>query len=497
MSNKLTRAIKSYLNKDTFATFGNSVLSLIKGPIIMLLVASCVSETTQGYWYTFGSLSALSALADLGFGTLVGQFSAHEFSQLSFDKQMRFVGEKERIEKMAGLFKYVIKWAICVCLIAYPIIYTIGIFVLNAHGGFSAWIIPWTIFILSGSISFVAKIVLSFFEGCGQIHKIQSNYLISTLVISIASIIMLVLKCDLYALAVPSLLGAIANIILLFCVFGRPLSQVFNLKIKTKYNWSKQFLRLIWKYAISWGCGYLVFQLYTPMAFLKDPILGGKVGITLTLVQACFVISNTFNSVLQPKLNMAVASHDWPRAEGYVYKGTAFSMAMYLMGAAVILFSVGFLVKYISLFNRFLDIATVSWLLVAWFLQIIINTIATYGRAHKQEPFLYLSIVSALLTVGSTLFLMEYLPFNYFFMGFAISNFLSAIVFVLMFIYQKDKWHAKLIALQESEAKDKSLIDIGGENDNPPSPNIGNDCIVKSSCTNSDIVDSDANEITN
>lgn len=464
MSNKLTRAIKSYINKDTFASFANSILSLIKGPIIMLLVASCISETTQGYWYTFGSLSALSVLADLGFGTLVGQFAAHEFSQLNFDKKMRFVGDEERVEKIAGLFKYVIKWASCVTIIAYPLIYFIGIFVLNTHGGIETWIIPWSIYMVSGGFAFVARIVLAFFEGCGQIQKNQTNLLLSTLVTSIASIIMLLLKCELYALVIPNLLGAIVNVVLMFCVFRHPLSQVVKYKIKTKYNWSKQFLRLIWKYAISWGCGYLIFQLYTPIAFMKDPVLGGKVGITLTLVQACFTISNTFNAVLLPKLNMAVAAHDWKKAEGFVYKGTAFSMALYLVGTAVILFSVGYLVNYISLFTRFLDIATMSWLLLAWFMQLIVNTIASYGRAHKQEPFLVASIINAILAVSLTLLFMQFLPFKYFFLGFAISNAISLVIFVCKYIRDRDKWHQKLIALQEAEIKEKKILDLVGDN---------------------------------
>ena len=46
--------------KDIFATLINQIWRLVSGPVIMLLIPLFLTETQQGYWFLFTSLSALS-----------------------------------------------------------------------------------------------------------------------------------------------------------------------------------------------------------------------------------------------------------------------------------------------------------------------------------------------------------------------------------------------------------------------------------------------------
>lgn len=469
MSNKLTKAIKLFVNKDSISMLTNNIISLIRGPILMLLIPMFLTEVEQGYWYTIGSLSALSTFADLGFGTLVGQFSAHEFSKLRFDKNLRYEGETNDIERIASLYKYVLKWALCVCAVAYPVIMGIGIAVLNTHGEMSSWIIPWIIYMLAGGLSFIVRISLSFFEGCNLISKIQTNYCIGAIVLTGVTIGMLVGKCGLYALAIPTVISFIINFSLMVLVFRHAIIQLLKTKVVHNHHWGRNFLSLIWKYAISWASGYFIFQIYTPLAFMVyDPIMAGKVGITMTLIQACFNIANTFNIMFVPRINIFVANREWGKAEGLAKKGLLLSMPLYVLGATVIMLALSLGQGKIALFDRFLPASIVIVLIVAWLLQMPTNVIATYGRAHKQEPFLAISILGALLTLGSTVLIVFTLPINYLFMGFALSNLISLFIFVAMYLKQKDKWHKKLIARQEQDRLDlekelENEINEGGE----------------------------------
>lgn len=469
MSNKLTRAIKLFVNKDSISMLTNNVISLIRGPIVMLLIPMFLTEVEQGYWYTIGSLSALSTFADLGFGTLVGQFSAHEFSKLRFDKNLRYEGEINDIERIASLYKYVLKWALCVCAVAYPVIMGVGIAVLNSHGDMGTWIIPWIIYMLAGGLSFIVRISLSFFEGCNQISKIQTNYCIGAIVLTGVTIGMLVGKCGLYALAIPAVISFIINFVLMFIVFRHAIIQLLKTKVVHNHHWGRNFLSLIWKYAISWSSGYFIFQIYTPLAFMVyDPVMAGKVGITMTLIQACFTIANTFNAMFVPKINIFVANREWGKAEGLCKKGLLISMPLYILGATIITLGLGLGQGNISLFDRFLPVTIVAVLIIAWFLQIPINTIATYGRAHKQEPFLIMSVAGSLFTLGSTVAIVFTLPIDSIFMGFALSNVLSTVIFIFMYYKDKEKWHQKLIARQEQDNLDlakelESEINEGGE----------------------------------
>ncbi len=452
MQNKFLKAIANFINGDVIFSFANSVIGLIKGPIVLLFVPLFLSQEVQGYWYTFGSLSALSVFADLGFATIVGQFSAHEFAHLRFNEKKQFDGEEFNLERIASLYKFILKWAICVCLIAFPIIFIVGFLILRTHGEGVNWIIPWIIMISTSGFNFVSRISLTFFEGCGKIKNVQIINCICSVVVAGTTIGMLAGRCGLYALVIPSLVNAVISLILMLIVFHRPIVQLLKYKVKYKFNWSKNFLKLIWKYAISWASGYFIFQIYTPLAFLVyDPVQAGKIGITVTLIQACFNISMVWSTVLNPRINMSVANRKWKQAEKYCIQGGIMSMSTYLLGSTMILLAIGIFQSKVELFQRFMGVVPIVIFLIGYFLQVPTNIIATYGRAHKQEPFLVISIVNALLILGSTLGLIFILPIEYIFLGFLGANAVTCIVFVFMFVKNRNKWHESFCKMQDDD----------------------------------------------
>ena len=48
-----------------------------------------------------------------------------------------------------------------------------------------------------------------------------------------------------------------------------------------------------------------------------------------------------------------------------------------------------------AIIDRFSDPLSMLFLAIAWFLQIVVNGLATYLRAHKQEPLVLPSVLSA------------------------------------------------------------------------------------------------------
>lgn len=450
--NKYLKAIANFVNGDVIFSLANSLIGLIKGPIVMLFIPLFLSPEVQGYWYTFGSLSALSVFADLGFATIVGQFSAHEFAHLRFDDKKQFIGDDVNLERMSSLYKFVLKWAGAVCIIAFPIIFIVGFFILRTHEAGVDWIIPWIIMIATSGFNFVSKISLTFFEGCGQIKNVQINNCICSILTAGTTIGMLAGKCNLYALVIPNLVNAIVSVSLMIAVFHKPIIQLLKKKINYKFNWSKSFLKLIWKYALSWSSGYFIFQIFTPLAFLVyDPVQAGKIGITITLIQACFNISIIWTNVLVPKINMFTASRNFSQSEKLCLRGGILSTGTYLIGSFIILITIGVFQSKVELFQRFMGIVPISMFLCGYLLQIPINNIAIYGRSHKQEPFLIISLINALMVAGGTLGIIYILPIEYIFLAFFVANIVTCVAFVIIFIKQRNKWHEKFIAMQEED----------------------------------------------
>lgn len=80
-------------------------------------------------------------------------------------------------------------------------------------------------------------------------------------------IIGLVLHLKLFALALSSIAGAIIGCLLIYYHFFKIIVQLVHLSKHTFYDWWPEFSSLIWRYAISWGSGFLVFQIFTPLTF--------------------------------------------------------------------------------------------------------------------------------------------------------------------------------------------------------------------------------------
>ena len=434
--------LKKSITKDVLYTFINFGWRIISGPVTLIFIPMFLTPQIQGYWYTFLSLAALSVFADLGFTTIVSQFSAHEFAYLKFSDSGLIQGDEKHLNKLASLLRFIVKCSSRVSFVAFPIILTIGIFVfLNKNDG-NSWIIPWILYILSSGLSFVTVVCLSFYEGCNQIASIQKNKLISSVVITIMTCVMLYLGFGLYTLTITAIFGFLVNLTLLYLRFKPSLFQLIKISNDFSYDWSKEFLNLIWRYAISWSSGYFIFQLYVPLSFVfHDAVYAGKVGLTMSLCNAIFTIATVWVYTNTPRMNMCASKKDWNGMDKTAIISIGMSFLTFLFGAGFVLaILINFGGKLIIL-NRFLGITAMTILLAAWLLQIIITGLAIYLRAHKREPLVLLSSVSAIYIAISTCYIAKYLNSELLFLGF-----LTSFVFILpwciwIFFAKRKEWH--------------------------------------------------------
>jgi hypothetical protein len=114
-------------HKDLASTLVNQLWRLVSGPVTLLLIPLFLSPEQQGYWYLFGSLSALSIFADLGFSNIILQFSAHEFAFLNFTDSGVLAGEDIYLKKLGSFLRFTVKWLATICAIVFPVIFVVGV----------------------------------------------------------------------------------------------------------------------------------------------------------------------------------------------------------------------------------------------------------------------------------------------------------------------------------------------------------------------------------
>lgn len=435
--------IKKFFSKDIINTLINFGWRLLSGPLTMILIPLFTDSVTQGYWYTFVSLAALSVFADLGFTTIVSQFAAHEFAFLEIGNSGLIMGDKDHLGKLSSLFKFVTKWSLGAYILSFPIILFIGFLVLSDQNQKTNWLLPWVFYILLSGLNFILSSVYSFFEGCDQISKVQRVKFLSSIIQTIFLWTTLYMRLGLWALSLSAIVGILVNAIYLNQYFKVEIMQLHEESKNYTYSWRTEFLNLIWKYAISWSSGYFIMQLFTPLVFhFKSAVDAGKVGISISLISALFSISNVFIYTLTPKLNMRASKRDWEEMDRLIVRSTTISSITYIIGSFFLLIIFGFYGEKIPLLNRFVEFKSLVILVVAWFFQLVINSLAVYLRAHKKEPYMNLSVLVALYVGLTTYLIARYFPIYLVFLGFLTSYVFALPIAIYIYIKRRKEWHA-------------------------------------------------------
>jgi O-antigen/teichoic acid export membrane protein len=412
----------------------------------MLLIPLFLSQEQQGYWYLFGSISALSVFADLGFSTIILQFAAHEYAFLYFNPGGMLDGETYNLQKLGSLFRFVIKWLSLISMVVFPIIFIIGIVFFSRDKVLGVYFFPWILYSVGSLLKFFGNSILSFVEGLNKIAAIQKIRLFVAVINTGIVVSVLILGGNIYAAALGILLSSVSILFFLFREFGNILKQLLHISKDFNYKWKKEIAPLFTKYAISWSGGYFTFQIYTPlMHYFHGPVYSGRVGISLALAGAIVNISNIWMYTIVPQMNMLVSKKSWDILDPLFRKRLLLTLGTYLVIiAGLIVFLVLFSSYWIipQIITRFLPVTSLILLLPCCFMQLITGAWALYLRAHKQEPYVLVSIINALWAVITTYLAGRFLPYTWFFSGYLTCYIWMTIACYVIFKRNKEKWHA-------------------------------------------------------
>lgn len=417
---------ETIIDKDLISSIINQLWRLVSGPVTMIFITLYLTEIEQGYWYTFLSLSALSIFADLGFSSIMLQFSAHEVGNLTIKDGILYSADPKyffHIQKLGKLLRFIVKWVSTLFFLTFPLIFCVGYFVFSKKDENISWLVPWIIFILGSGIGFINQGVLSFLEGCNQVAQIQFIRFIASIIQTLIIFIFLYLRLNLYAIAIASLISSLSINILIQVFYKKLVNQLWTVSKNYNFSWKKEFLSLFWRYSLSWASGYFIFQIFTPLAFnYYGSEFAGKIGFSLALINAGFAISTVWLTSILPKLGMYIATKNWVSLDSLFEKRFLLGLLTYLLGFGTFFIIFLFFQEKSFFFKRFLPPIPFLCLLLAWLIQYIVSSLAFYMRAHKEEPLVWLSLISGLSVSLSTVLIVFFLNSNFIFTGFLLTQ---------------------------------------------------------------------------
>ncbi len=431
---------------------GSRIVGGITGVLSVFFITTFLTGVEQGFYYTFGSILALQVFFELGLTGIMTQFVAHEASHLSLNDKLEYEGEEIYKSRLSSLIRFCVKWYTVLAIIIFLFLFVLGFIYFNRYGEGHEdvnWKTPWILICVGTAIKLFQSPFNSILMGLGKVKEMskigfwQQVILPSTVWIGLAT------GLKLYVVGI----SYIASVILwqLFVHKTRLEKIVINLwknDINERVSYLKEIFPFQWKIALSWISGYFIFQMFNPVLFATDgAVVAGQMGMTLTALNAIQAFSMSWVSTKIPLYSQLIALKDYTQLDfifGKMLKQmtTICLSLLVLFGVMIWLLNVTQLrIGNSILAERFLSYLPIFLLSLTVYLQQYTNAWATYLRCHKQEPFLWYSIVQGVLCCFSTLLLGKIYGLYGIVLGYTA-------IFIIMFPWgywifksKKEEWH--------------------------------------------------------
>lgn len=377
------------------------------GLITIFLVAHFLSAAEQGYYYTFGSLIALQIVFELGFSFVILQMASHERAHLLISVDQEISGDPVAHARLASVLQKTVRWYTAGAWLVAIFLLTAGSHFFAAHQDGIHWRSAWYTACLAAAVTFMVDPLLSFMEGCGFVSDIARVRFRQAAVGSISAWAALLMHHGLFAPGMIILGNALVALLWLFrhrVLLG---SLLRHRPGKHGIRWMGEVWQFQWRIAVSWLCSYFIFQLYNPVLFAYwGPVAAGRMGMSLTIANAITSIAISWISTKSAPFGSMIARREYSQLDMTFFASLRQAIGVSVACALIVWAGVLYLNwKNDSLSHRVLTPTCMALLLSNTILNIVISAEALYLRAHKQEKFLLISVLGALLVSLSTYFL--------------------------------------------------------------------------------------------
>ena len=384
-------------------TLLTQMLRMATGPVTMVLMLKYLTPELQGYLYAFGSVLAISIFLELGFSQNILQFASHEFARLQLTPDRQLQGDGLALSRLTSLarlsFKY---YGIAALLLFIATILGGSWFFRTSRDVGVAWQLPWLLACISSALSLVMNPCWSLLEGCNQIAEIACFRFWATFLTFGLSVITYIWGFGLYVGPVVALIGLAISIVYL-CWRWRGFFQNF-LRQPTLgvISWKQEIWPFQWRIALSWMSGYFLFSAVVPIIFrLAGPVDAGKYGFTMALVNTIAAVASSWCTTKLPQYGMFVSHQDWSGLRALWRRATAQSLLVALLGSIGMIATVALLSPvFPKLEGRYAGPVIATILCGCMLAQNFISSCAYVLRAFKQEPFVWVSLIGAILTAS-------------------------------------------------------------------------------------------------
>lgn len=377
-------------------SIASQLLRFVTGPVTMLLVLHFFTPDVQGYYYTFGSVLALSVFLEMGFSQNIVQFTAHEYAHLSFGTSGSLEGDPAALSRLTSLGRLSFAYYLVAAGLFAALVGTGGyLFFLSGERTAVPWEGAWWILCVSSSVSLAINPAWAFLEGCNQVAPVAIFRFVSTIIGFACTAAAMAGGAGIYTAAIAGIVSVIMSIAYLgwrwggfFTMFSRPPTGPV-------ISWRKEIWPFQWRIALSWTSGYFIFSIIAPVVFrLRGAADAGRAGMTFQLVRMIGTIAGAWAATKVPQFGALASRKDWQGLNDLWRQSTRRSLflcALGQLGLVVAVVAAHFFIPTAAdrLASPFATAAMGAGVVTA----AAITCLAYYLRAFKREVFVVLSLM--------------------------------------------------------------------------------------------------------
>ena len=389
--------------------FISKFFSLIAAPVSIFLISQKLDSNEQGYYFTFSSLLGISVFFELGLGVVITQFTSHEFGKLNWTPARDLIGDETAKHRILGLIKKSLFWYVVMASIMAIIIIPIGLFTLNKNISNSHinYILPWILLILSFSFNTALIPLIAFLEGCNKVAEVQKLRIIQTVLILPITWLILFFNGKLFVFFFEYTGYLLVVSIWIFTRYRLILYQIFNIKHlqDISISWKEEIFPMQWKIALSWLSAYFINYMFVPLLFhYNSSEIAGKMGMSLKITGYVYIFSMAWINTKSPQYGGLIGNNQKDKLKNIFKKTTLNALIVAVLISLALIVGLYLYKQYKPSFSeRILPISLIILLCFANIINIFNSSIASYLRAYKKEPLLYVSLIMAFLIATSNL----------------------------------------------------------------------------------------------
>jgi O-antigen/teichoic acid export membrane protein len=396
------------VDKAIVVTLVTRTWTMLAGIVTIVFIAHFLTPTLQGYYYTLNSLISLQILVELGFTVAITQFCSHEMANLHWSISGTVEGNPAAKQRLRSVLLFSTAWFSGAGAVLIVLLGPLGFFYFThiAHPvdqNVPSAILPWFLLVCTTALNLLVTAFMSIIEGCGKIVSAAQTYLFQAVASTTTIWFFLFKHTDLYALAAGTLMRAMVGAVIIIISHRTFLSDLFRFRADSPpISWRKEIWPFQWRIAVTWISGYFIFNLFTPyLLAVRGPVEAGQMGISLQIASAIGTAATVWITTKAPVFGQLVARNDVVALDRLFWRSLKQSLIFLSSVFAMFLLVLFYFQRnYPAYYSRVLPLGLFCLIAIVCFANHIFFAQAAYLRAHKQEPFMVISIANAIVTTA-------------------------------------------------------------------------------------------------